>query len=111
MRNYGTSIMQQLNNSKFLVTQGFIGKSPSGATTTLGREGSDYSAALACANAQEVVIWKDVQGMHNADPRIFKETVTMTNLIITKRRASYYGASVIHPRTVKPLQNRNIPLM
>ena len=113
MRDYGTAMMQQLNNSKFLVTQGFIGKSPSGATTTLGREGSDYSAALlACAaDAKEVVIWKDVQGMHNADPRIFKGTVTIDKLDYHEAlELSYYGASVIHPRTVKPLQNRNIPL-
>ena len=78
-----------------------------------GREGSDYSAALlACASAaKEVNIWKDVQGMHNADPRIFENTVTLEKLDYSEAlELSYYGASVIHPRTVKPLQNRNIPL-
>ena len=109
----GRSMMKELNSHDIIVTQGFIGKSPDGATTTLGREGSDYSAALlACASqANEVNIWKDVQGMHNADPRIFTDTVTIEQMDFHEAlELSYYGASVIHPRTVKPLQNRNIPL-
>ena len=109
----GTDMMSLFNDHSIIVTQGFIGSSPKGSTTTLGREGSDYSAALlACASdAREVNIWKDVQGMHNADPRIFEGTVTVEKLDYSEAlELSYYGASVIHPRTVKPLQNRNIPL-
>ena len=109
----GTDMMSLFNDHSIVVTQGFIGSSPKGSTTTLGREGSDYSAALlACASdAREVNIWKDVQGMHNADPRIFEGTVTVEKLDYSEAlELSYYGASVIHPRTVKPLQNRNIPL-
>ena len=110
---YGESMMRELNSHDIIVTQGFIGKNAEGATTTLGREGSDYSAALlACASqAKDVNIWKDVQGMHNADPRIFTDTVTIEKMDFHEAlELSYYGASVIHPRTVKPLQNRNIPL-
>jgi len=113
MHANGTDMMSLFNNHSIVVTQGFIGSSPNGSTTTLGREGSDYSAALlACASdAKEVNIWKDVQGMHNADPRIFEGTVTIEKLDYSEAlELSYYGASVIHPRTVKPLQNRNIPL-
>ncbi len=113
MHANGTDMMSLFNNHSIVVTQGFIGSSPNGSTTTLGREGSDYSAALlACASdAREVNIWKDVQGMHNADPRIFEGTVTVEKLDYSEAlELSYYGASVIHPRTVKPLQNRNIPL-
>ena len=109
----GESMMNLLTKHKIVVTQGFIGEAPDGSTTTLGREGSDYSAALlACAaSAVEVNIWKDVQGMHNADPRIFEDTVTIDKLDYHEAlELSYYGASVIHPRTVKPLQNRAIPL-
>ena len=112
----GRSLRLELSESsrKILVTQGFIGKSSSGRTTTLGREGSDYSAALlACAvGAEEVVIWKDVPGMLNADPRIFEGTQTVEELDYSEAiELSYYGASVIHPRTVKPLQNLGIPLI
>ncbi len=113
MQENGKHMMSLFNNHSIVVTQGFIGSSPNGSTTTLGREGSDYSAALlACASgAKEVNIWKDVQGMHNADPRIFEDTVTIEKLDYSEAlELSYYGASVIHPRTVKPLQNRNIPL-
>ena len=113
MPENGTDMMSLFNDHSIVVTQGFIGSSPKGSTTTLGREGSDYSAALlACASdAKEVNIWKDVQGMHNADPRIFEGTVTVEKLDYSEAlELSYYGASVIHPRTVKPLQNRNIPL-
>ena len=101
------------SSKTIIVTQGFIGRSRGGKTTTLGREGSDYSAALlACAiGAKEVVIWKDVPGMLNADPRIFEGTQTVEELDYSEAlELSYYGASVIHPRTVKPLQNLDIPL-
>ena len=99
--------------NRIIVTQGFIGRCPDGRTTTLGREGSDYSAALlACAiGAKEVVIWKDVPGMLNADPRVFEHTETIKELDYGEAlELSYYGASVIHPRTIKPLQNEGIPL-
>ena len=113
MWSEGKSLRDALESHQFIVTQGFIGQTPSGATTTLGREGSDYSAALLAraTDARKVTIWKDVQGMHNADPRIFNDTVTIESLDYSEAlELSYYGASVIHPRTVKPLQNKNIPL-
>jgi len=99
--------------SQRYVTQGFIGAHDSGYTTTLGREGSDFSAAIFAylGGGESVTIWKDVEGMFNADPRKFEDTVLLTN--ISYREAielSYFGASVIHPRTVKPLQNKEIPL-
>jgi len=100
-------------SQRIIVTQGFIGRSSSGRTTTLGREGSDYSAALLARaiEGKEVVIWKDVPGMLNADPKIFSNTVTVTELDYEEAlELSYYGASVIHPRTIKPLQNEGIPL-
>ena len=106
-----TSLSEMEN--RIIVTQGFIGRCPDGRTTTLGREGSDYSAALlACAiGAKEVVIWKDVPGMLNADPRVFEHTETIKELDYGEAlELSYYGASVIHPRTIKPLQNAGIPL-
>ena len=109
----GKNLISLFPQNKIIITQGFIGEGPNGETTTLGREGSDYSAALlACASeASEVNIWKDVQGMHNADPRIFEDTITIEKLDYHEAlELSYYGASVIHPRTVKPLQNRKIPL-
>jgi len=100
-------------SNRIIVTQGFIGRCPCGRTTTLGREGSDYSAALlACAvGAKEVIIWKDVPGMLNADPSVFENTETIKELDYAEAlELSYYGASVIHPRTIKPLQNEGIPL-
>lgn len=96
-----------------LVTQGFIARSALGNTTTLGREGSDYSGAILAylTNADSLIIWKDVPGMLNADPKRFNNTVILPR--ISYREAielSYYGASVIHPKTIKPLQNKEIPL-
>lgn len=96
-----------------LVTQGFIARSGIGNTTTLGREGSDYSGAILAylTNAEALIIWKDVPGMLNADPKWFNNTVVLPQ--ISYREAielSYYGASVIHPKTIKPLQNKEIPL-
>jgi len=96
-----------------LLTQGFIGGAPDGSTTTLGREGSDFSAAILAhlLNAECVTIWKDVPGMFNADPKRFPDAVLLSH--ISYREAielSYFGASVIHPRTLQPLQKRHIPL-
>jgi aspartate kinase len=96
-----------------LLTQGFIGRAPDGTTTTLGREGSDFSAAILAhlLDADSVTIWKDVSGMFNADPKRFPDTKLLSH--ISYREAielSYFGASVIHPRTLQPLQKKHIPL-
>ena len=99
--------------SNILVTQGFIGHSADGSTTTLGREGSDYSAGIIayCCEAENVTIWKDVPGMLNADPKYFQNTKKLDKISFKEAiELSYYGASVIHPKTIKPLQNKNIPL-
>lgn len=95
------------------VTQGFIGHTSEGLTTTLGREGSDYTAGIMayCCGAESVTIWKDVPGMLNADPKWFDNTIKLESISFREAiELSYYGASVIHPKTIKPLQNKNIPL-
>ena len=100
-------------NAGVVVTQGFIGSTASGATTTLGREGSDYSAAIFayCLRAGSVTIWKDVAGLLNADPKIFPDTVRYPEISYQETiEMAYYGASVIHPKTLKPLAERRIPL-
>jgi aspartate kinase len=96
------------------MTQGFIGATSENFTTTLGREGSDYSAAILsfCLDAEEMVIWKDVPGILTGDPRRFDQVSKLDH--ISYREAiemTYYGAQVIHPKTIKPLQNKNIPLL
>lgn len=96
-----------------VLTQGFIAESAFGNTTTLGREGSDYSAAILAylLDAQSLTIWKDVPGMLNADPKWFNNTIMIPSLSYREAiELSYYGASVIHPKTIKPLQNKSIPL-
>ena len=107
-------VFQSLPSHKIIaVTQGFIGATLDNRTTTLGREGSDFTAAIFayCMNATSVTIWKDVPGMLNADPKYFKNTVLLEKISFGEAiELSYYGASVIHPKTVKPLQNKNIPL-
>lgn len=100
--------------SQLIVTQGFIGATPQGETTTLGREGSDYSAAIfaACLNAESVTIWKDVPGVMSADPKRLPDAVVFDELPYQEAaEMTYYGASVIHPKTIKPLANSNIPLL
>ncbi len=95
------------------VTQGFLGGTLSNLTTTLGREGSDYSAAIIgyVLDAQKVTIWKDVPGVLNADPRYCSDAVKLDALsYMEAMELSYYGAKVIHPKTLKPLQNKQIPL-
>ncbi len=102
-----------LKNSDTIVTQGFIGSTTEGLTTTLGREGSDYTAGIFayCLNASSVTIWKDVPGMLNADPKWFDETIKLNQISFQEAiELAYYGATVIHPKTIKPLQNKNIPL-
>ncbi len=99
--------------NNIIVTQGFIGGTSDGKTTTLGREGSDYSAAIFayCLRAEKMVIWKDVAGLLNADPKIFPETVRYPQISYQETiEMAYYGASVIHPKTIKPLADRQIPL-
>ncbi|OON70167.1 aspartate kinase [Hymenobacter sp. CRA2] len=96
-----------------VLTQGFLGGTASGQTTTLGREGSDYTAAILayCLNAESVTIWKDVAGLLNADPKIFPNTVRYPEISYQETiEMAYYGASVIHPKTIKPLAVRRIPL-
>lgn len=95
------------------VTQGFIGGTSENFTTTLGREGSDYTAAIIAftSNAESVTIWKDVPGVLNADPKWFAETKKIEHLSYHDAiELAYYGATVIHPKTIKPLQNKKIPL-
>ena len=106
-------INETIRKDTVAVTQGFIGSAVDGRTTTLGREGSDYTAAIFayCLDAQSVTIWKDVPGVLNADPKWFDETVLLDKLTYQDAiELAYYGATVIHPKTIKPLQNRNIPL-
>ena len=103
----------KLLSDKMIVTQGFIGGTSENFTTTLGREGSDYSAAIfaACLNAESVTIWKDVDGVLNADPKLFPHTEKFERLPYSEAlEMTYYGATVIHPKTIKPLQNKLIPL-
>ena len=98
---------------KIYITQGFIAGTPDGHTTTLGREGSDYSASILsyCLNATSMTIWKDVPGFLNADPKYFSDTVKIEQIPYNEAiELAYYGASVIHPKTVKPIQNKNIEL-
>jgi len=95
------------------ITQGFLGSDENNFTTTLGREGSDYTAAIFayCLNAESVTIWKDVPGVLNADPRYFENAILLNQ--ISYREAielAFYGASVIHPKTLQPLQKKEIPL-
>lgn len=98
----------------FVLTQGFIGSNHEGNSTTLGREGSDFTSAIFAyvLDANEVIIWKDVPGLLNADPKIFSETVKISRLSYSEAiELAYYGAKIIHPKTIKPLQNKNIPLI
>jgi aspartate kinase len=106
-------MMPVFQDSDILLTQGFMGHTSEGFTTTLGREGSDYSAGILafCGHAESVTIWKDVPGMLNADPKFFSNTKKLEAISFKEAiELSYYGASVIHPKTIQPLQNRNIPL-
>ena len=106
-------IAPALQKSNIVVTQGFIGSTADNNSTTLGREGSDYSAALFAAMlpARSVSIWKDVEGLLNADPKLFPNTVKIEEITYHEViEMAYYGAQVIHPKTIKPLQNANIPL-
>ena len=107
------SPLQGESRGEVLITQGFIGGTSENFTTTLGREGSDYTAAIIAftTNAESVTIWKDVPGVLNADPKWFTETKKIEHLSYHDAiELAYYGATVIHPKTIKPLQNKKIPL-
>lgn len=102
-----------INEGHNIIIQGFIGATADNASVTLGREGSDYSAAMMAAmlGAKSVTIWKDVEGLKNADPKLFENTVKIEAITYHEViEMAYYGAQVIHPKTIKPLQNNNIPL-
>lgn len=101
------------SKTQVYLTQGFIGANHKGFSTTLGREGSDYTAAIIAnlLNGESVTIWKDVPGVLNADPRIFNETVHLPSVSYKQAiELAFFGAQIIHPKTIKPLQNKGIPL-
>jgi len=107
------NISKNVKRKTLNITQGFLGSDENNFTTTLGREGSDYTAAIFayCLNAESVTIWKDVPGVMNADPRYF-ENATLLNQISYREaiELAFYGATVIHPKTLQPLQRKEIPL-
>ncbi|SNR38067.1 aspartate kinase [Lutibacter agarilyticus] len=103
----------KLDTTNLYLTQGFLGGACNGKTTSLGREGSDFTAAIFayCLNAKSLTIWKDVDGVLNADPRYLENTVLLEQISYKEAiEMAFYGASVIHPKTLKPLENKNIPL-
>jgi len=105
--------ISELKSGKLYLTQGFIGTDPNNFTTTLGREGSDYTAAIFayCLNAEKVTIWKDVPGVLNGDPRVFENSILLNQISYEEAiELAFYGASVIHPKTLQPLQRKEIPL-
>ena len=107
------AIQNQVQGKTLKITQGFIGSDDNNFTTTLGREGSDYSAAIFayCLGATDVTIWKDVPGVLNADPRVFDKTQLLHHISYQEAiELAFYGASVIHPKTLQPLQRKEIPL-
>ena len=113
-KNITTLVLPLFEEYDMVITQGFIGATDENESTTLGREGSDYSAAIFgnLLNAQSVTIWKDVEAVMSADPRQFNDAVNMPSLSYTEViEMAYYGAQVIHPKTIKPLQNKSIPLL
>ncbi len=107
------TIVPLFNNCNVVITQGFIGSTDENESTTLGREGSDYTAALFAnmINAESLTIWKDVEGVMNADPKEFADAEFISTLSYNEViEMAYYGAQIIHPKTIKPLHNKNIPL-
>ena len=107
-------IKDYISDSKITVTQGFIGSDKNNFTVTLGREGSDYSAAIFAyvLNAESLSIWKDVPGLLNADPKFFNNTKLLNQISYSETiELAFYGASIIHPKTLQPLQKKEIPLL
>jgi aspartate kinase len=112
-RKINETIIPLFNNYNVVITQGFIGSTDENESTTLGREGSDYTAALFAnmINAESLTIWKDVEGVMNGDPKEFTDVEFISTLSYNEViEMAYYGAQIIHPKTIKPLQNKNIPL-
>ncbi|WNJ18754.1 aspartate kinase [Pontibacter sp. G13] len=111
--NVKKQVKPKMKGGRVLVTQGFIGSTTEGHTTTLGREGSDYTGSIFahCLEADSLTVWKDVPGILNGDPRIRQDTVKLDKLSYEEAvEMTFYGASVIHPKTIKPIFNRQIPL-
>jgi aspartate kinase len=111
--NINNQLLSAMKSNSIVITQGFIGATIAGKTTTLGREGSDYSAAIFayCLNAEKMIVWKDVPGILNADPRIKPDAIKIDQLSYHQAvEMTFYGATVIHPKTIQPLYNKNIPL-
>ena len=107
-------ISTKIDASKLNIAQGFIAANDTENTTTLGREGSDYTAGIFayCLNAESVTIWKDVPGVLNADPRVFSDTTLLEQISYEEAiEMAFYGASVIHPKTLQPLERKEIPLL
>ena len=112
-KNSRDKLLPLLSEVNHVITQGFIGSTSENFTTTLGREGSDYTAAILsyCLDADSMHIWKDVPGVLTGDPRIFDEVIKLPRLSYKEAiEMTYYGAKVIHPKTIKPIQNKQIPL-
>lgn len=102
-----------MSRNQYMVTQGFIGRTRDGRTTTLGREGSDYTAAIIsyCMDSESMAVWKDVPGVLTGDPRLFPDATLLPRLSYREAiEMTYYGAQVIHPKTIQPIQRKEIPL-
>lgn len=113
LKTINSRIVPALEKNEIVLTQGFIGADKNGKTTTLGREGSDFTAAILgnLLDANEVTIWKNVPGLMNSDPERFSNSVKLDSLSYHEAiELAYYGASVIHPKTIQPLKQKNIPL-
>ncbi|ACU60533.1 aspartate kinase [Chitinophaga pinensis] len=112
-QNVQEKVLPLFKKANIIITQGFIGSTDQNESVTLGREGSDYSAAVFAnmLNAESQTIWKDVEGLKNADPKLFPNTINIPEISYSEViEMAYYGAQVIHPKTIKPLQNKQIPL-
>ncbi|HEU4556020.1 MAG TPA: aspartate kinase [Chitinophaga sp.] len=112
-RNVTEKVLPLFNTTNIVIAQGFIGSTDQNESVTLGREGSDYSAAVFAnmLDAESQTIWKDVEGLKNADPKLFPNTINIPEISYSEViEMAYYGAQVIHPKTIKPLQNKQIPL-
>jgi aspartate kinase len=112
-RNVTEKVLPLFNTTNIVIAQGFIGSTDQNESVTLGREGSDYSAAVFASmlDAESQTIWKDVEGLKNADPKLFPNTINIPEISYSEViEMAYYGAQVIHPKTIKPLQNKQIPL-
>jgi aspartate kinase len=112
-QNVTDKVVPLFKKNNIVITQGFIGSTDQNESVTLGREGSDYSAAVFAnlLNAESQTIWKDVEGLKNADPKLFPNTINIPEITYSEViEMAFYGAQVIHPKTIKPLQNKQIPL-